>query len=94
MHKRVKSTTKSDKQSSSVEALFELGFMNHQQGQIENARQIYQQVLTLKPNHFNSLHLTGVIEYQKANYEKSIELYQKAITFNSSNAACFYNLGN
>jgi len=68
--------------------------MNHQQGQIENARQIYQQVLTLKPNHFNSLHLTGVIEYQKANYEKSIELYQKAITFNSSNAACFYNLGN
>ena len=43
------------------QALFQRGFALHQQGQLQEAQNIYQQVLRLNPQHFDALHLGGVI---------------------------------
>ena len=52
---------------SEVVALFKQGLALHQQGQLEQAKQIYEQVLAKHPSHFDALHLSGLIAAQSKN---------------------------
>ena len=78
---------------SQVAALFKQGLHLHQQGQLAQARQIYEQVLAKQPTHFDALHLSGVIAAQSKNPTLALELIGKAIEINPKNAATYSNRG-
>ena len=66
----------------------------HQQGRLDVAEPIYQEILQLQPEHFDALHLLGVIALQKGQLQDSINLIKRAIAVDSSQSAAYSNLGN
>jgi len=77
-----------------AQARFQQGLALHHGGQLAQAQEIYQQVLTIHPQHFDALHLLGVIAYQTGNHSQALRLIDKAITIYPNNAAFYSNRGN
>ena len=50
-----------------VEYLCKLGLEFHRKGQLAHAQKVYEDVLNLQPNHFDALHMLGVIAAQAEN---------------------------
>ena len=65
----------------------------HQQGKLSDAKKIHKEILKQRPNHFDALHLLGVIAYQTKNLHQAEELIGKAIKVNPNNAAAYSNRG-
>jgi len=65
----------------------------HQQGRLEQAHALYQQVLALDPQQFDALHLSGVIERQRGNPGRAAELIQAALQIDPQQARAHANLG-
>ena len=76
-----------------LQAKFNQGLMLHQQGKLAEAERIYCEVLEQAPNHFDALHLLGVIAVQTKQTERAVELITKAIRLNAKLAAAHSNLG-
>jgi tetratricopeptide (TPR) repeat protein len=68
-----------------------LAIQLQKKGALENAEEIYNQILDKKPNNPDALHLLGLINHQKGEQEKAIELITKAIQSNP-NAMYYGNL--
>jgi protein O-GlcNAc transferase len=70
------------------------GVALHKQGNLFDAGQIYQEVLQQQPNHFEALHLLGIVALQTRRTEQAVELISKAIELGANHAATHYHLGN
>jgi len=78
---------------SQVAALFAQGLALHQQGQLTEAKLIYEQVLAKQAQHFDALHLSGVIAAQNRNPTLAVNLIGRAIEVNPKHASAHYNRG-
>ena len=76
-----------------AQAEFRQGLALHQEGRLAEAQAIYRQVLKIQPEHFDALHLLGVISYQTGNLLQAVDLIGRAIELNPSNAAAYSNHG-
>ena len=65
--------------AAALQAKFNQGMALHQQGKLADAERIYREVLGQHPNHFDALHLLGVIAHQTRHTERAVELIGKAI---------------
>ena len=65
----------------------------HRAGQLEEAEEIYRQILAADPRNSDSLHLLGMIEDQRGRHEAAIELIGRAISIDPNQAAFHSNLG-
>ncbi|MFN9727366.1 tetratricopeptide repeat protein, partial [Acidovorax sp.] len=74
--------------------VFQHGLASHQRGQLAQAKTAYEQVLAKQPQHFDALHLLGVIAAQSNNPALAEELIGKAIEINPNCAPAFSNRGN
>ncbi len=66
----------------------------HRQGQLAQAEPLYREILKKVPGHGDALHLLGVIENQRRNYETAVQLIGQALKANPKSAAAHSNLGN
>ena len=66
----------------------------HQQGRLAEAERIDADVLRQQPNHFDALHLLGVIALQTQRTDRGIELIRRAIGQNAKVAGAHSNLAN
>ena len=66
----------------------------HQEGRLQEARDLYLEVLKSQPQHFDSLHLLGVIGYQTGNHQAAVELIGMAIAIHPGAAAFYSNRAN
>jgi tetratricopeptide (TPR) repeat protein len=66
----------------------------HTAGNLQQAEQIYLQVLDQKPDHPDATHFMGVLAYNAGNYDGAVAYLKKAIEMMPSNAGCFNNMGN
>jgi tetratricopeptide (TPR) repeat protein len=57
--------------SSTITSLFADGLALHQAGRLADAEKIYNQILAIRPDHFDSLHLLGVIFYQRGDHAEA-----------------------
>ena len=80
--------------SPQVQTMFQEGLALQHRGQLEQARNTYRQVLKLQPNHFEALHLLGVIAAQSKDYAQAVDFISKSIAINPNNATAHANLGN
>ena len=67
--------------------LFARAAHSHREGRLEEAGQLYRQVLAGDPRHADSLHRLGVIAYQKGRFPEAEALLDKAIAQNAKIAA-------
>ena len=68
--------------ANSPAALFNAAVAHHQTGALIEAERQYRHILTLAPNHADSLHNLGLIALQGGNATSAVELIGKAIAAN------------
>ena len=64
----------------------------HENGHLNEAEQIYRQILETVPNHPAILNLLGLIAQDKGEQDEAISLFMQAIRNNSDEVAYYYNL--
>ncbi len=64
----------------------------HQTGEIEQAREIYQQILRQEPNHLHALNLLGLAGWQTGRHAEAVEYLERAIAIDPNQAAFYGNL--
>src|SRR3569623_1584042 len=79
--------------SLSPTAALQLGIANHQIGRLPEAELHYRQVLAVQHHNPDALHLIGAIYLQTNRVTQGVELIQRAIGLNDTNAEYFSNLG-
>ncbi len=75
-----------------VTALVQQGLALHRTGQLDQAVEIYQKVLTAAPDTFDALHLLGVVHLQRGDAARAAELIGQAISINARQPAAHGNL--
>ena len=66
-----------------VPSLFAEGVALHEAGRLADAENIYCQILAIEPDHFDSLHLLGVIFLQRGNHAEAVHQINLALKRNS-----------
>jgi predicted O-linked N-acetylglucosamine transferase (SPINDLY family) len=64
----------------------------HQSGLFADAQALYRAILRKRSNHFDALHLLGVLEHQSGNRETGERLIRRALLVNPRSAAAHSNL--
>ena len=77
-----------------ISRFFEQAIQHHQAGQLEQAKKKYQEILDTNPQHADSSHLLGLVEYQYGNYVKAIQHIQQAVLISPKQPVFLNNLGN
>jgi predicted O-linked N-acetylglucosamine transferase (SPINDLY family) len=80
--------------AAALQAKLNQGMALHRQGKLADAERCYGEVLQRQPNHFDALHLLGVIARQTRRTERGVELIKRAIGLNPKVAEAHNNLGN
>jgi tetratricopeptide (TPR) repeat protein len=70
------------------------GLAFYRQGRIADAERIFAEVVQRVPNHFDALHILGVIAYRSRSYERAVQLISKAISINPNVASVYVDRGN
>jgi Flp pilus assembly protein TadD len=65
----------------------------HQSGQLQQAEQIYRQILRFEPQHADALHLLGLIAHQVGQHDSALRHIGDAIALDKTNAVYHNNLG-
>lgn len=65
----------------------------HQAGHLQQAEDIYKQILAVDPNHANALHLLGVLSHQRGQSDEGIRLIKQALTLCRTDPMFYSNLG-
>lgn len=77
-----------------LNTLFQNGLKLHKQGDITNAKKIFEYIHNLYPNNFNLLFFLATSEAQSKNINRAISLFNKALEVNPNSPDCHFNLGN
>ena len=72
---------------------FAQGLTLHQQGQLEAAREQYLQALAATPQHFDALHLLGVIAHQQGQSAEAVRMIEAALATGTLLPVAYLNLG-
>ena len=79
---------------SSIQELMAGALADHQAGRLNEAEQLYLQVLRLDPEYVDALHFLGVLSHQRGNHALAVTLIGKAIARNRGVPSFHNNLGN
>jgi tetratricopeptide (TPR) repeat protein len=77
----------------SIEELIQSAIQLHRGGELQEARQRYQQVLELEPRQPDALNLLGLLARQTGQLADAVEYGRRAIAADRKQAAYFANLG-
>ncbi len=77
-----------------LEETFKLAVKNHQEGKIDVAQELYNQVLKIDPNFIEANNNLGAIFKLSGEYQKAKSCYEKAIELNPNFIEAHNNLGN
>jgi protein O-GlcNAc transferase len=76
-----------------LQQLFDLALQHHQAGRLQDAEQIYRQILAHEPGHAGALHRVGLLAYHAGRYANAVQLIRQAIVFGLEDAEAYSNLG-
>jgi protein O-GlcNAc transferase len=65
----------------------------HRAGRLTEAEEIYRQILKAEPDHFDSLHLLGVVHHQRGDHAKAVRQIDTALRINPDVAHAHCNRG-
>lgn len=76
-----------------IDDIFQQAFADHNNGNLKEAADGYQKVLSVDPDHPSALHLLGLIEFDRGNYEKSMPLVEKSLDLAPNELQWLLNYG-
>ena len=76
-----------------IQETFNIAVKNHQEGKTDVAKELYNQVLKIDPNHSQALKNIAIIFINLKDYQKAKECYEKAVEIDPNSADAYYNLG-
>ena len=65
----------------------------HQAGRLADAEKMYRIILKAQPDHFDSLHLLGVIFHQRGDHAEAVRQIDVALKINPKMASAYSNRG-
>ena len=77
-----------------IQQTFHLAVQRHQAGRLQQAEQLYRQILAQQPNHADALNHLGMIARQVGHHDVAMDLIRKAIGLAPDRPAYYCNLGN
>jgi tetratricopeptide (TPR) repeat protein len=81
-------------QKKEIDTLLQQGIALQNKGKLNEARTIFEKIITIDSNHFDALHLLGVVFAQIQSFQLADEFLSKALTINPNHSACSNNRGN
>lgn len=84
---------KADKALSQATELYQQAIGLHQQGQLDQAEEVYRRALAYEPRHADALQMRGVIRLQKGDAAGAVELIKRALDIEPRNAKALNNFG-
>ena len=75
-----------------AEDLFKLAFENHKKNNLEDAENLYKDVIKQKPDHINSLFYLAGLSTQKKKFNEAKELFEKVVGLNPNYPSAKDNL--
>lgn len=72
--------------------LLQRGVAHQSRGELQQAEQIYRQILSVQPNQADALQLLGTIATQTGHYDQAKRLMQKSLSVNANQSNVWYNL--
>jgi protein O-GlcNAc transferase len=78
----------------SVQQTFELALQHHRAGRLQEADDLYRQILSQDSAHAGALHLAGLVAHQRGRDDLAVDLIRKAIVLNPASPEAHVNLGN
>ncbi|MFC7514230.1 tetratricopeptide repeat protein [Herbaspirillum sp. GCM10030257] len=63
----------------SLHDAMETAMSHHREGRLNQAEELYRQIVCIQPSHADALHLLGAIAHQHGDYQRAIDLIEKAI---------------
>jgi len=82
----------SDKQLNQVET-FKRAVQLHKEGKLDKAETVYLAILSVQQDHFDALHMLGVIRFQQDRNSEALEYLSSALDRNPTSAAAWSNIG-
>ena len=79
--------------SLTIQETFNIAVKNHQEGKTDVAKELYNRVLKIDPNHSQALNNIAVIFINLKDYQKAKECYEKVVEIDPNSADAYYNLG-
>ncbi|MEI8197285.1 MAG: tetratricopeptide repeat protein, partial [Phycisphaerae bacterium] len=76
-----------------IQQAFDLAMQHHQAGRLQEAEQLYRQILMQQPGHADALHLRGVIASQVGRHDLAVVLIRQAIALKPGYTDAYSNLG-
>ncbi len=77
-----------------IQQAFAQALQHHQAGRLQEAEQLYRQILAQQPGHADALHLLGVIAAQVGRHDTAVDLIRQAIALKPNFPEAWSNLGN
>ena len=66
----------------------------HQQGDLDQAAEIYGEILQTEPDNFNAMQLLATVSVQKGNFAGAVDLFDRALKISPNYAEAHNNRGN
>ena len=70
-----------------------IAYENHRKGNIDLAQSLYEKILKIDSNNFQTIFLLGSLFLQKRNFQEAIRFLNKAILIQPKHANSYHNLG-
>ncbi|MDQ5977544.1 MAG: protein O-GlcNAc transferase [Verrucomicrobiota bacterium] len=67
--------------------------VHHRAGRLDQAESLYRRVRAALPNHFDAVHLSGIVALQRGRTAEAVELLARAHRLGPQNASCALRLG-
>ena len=81
------------KNNKSIEETFNSALKNHQKNNLQVAENLYEEILKIDPNHFQTICFLGTLSIQIKNFDRAKQLFNEAIKIQPNNANVHNNLG-
>ena len=82
-----------DASPAAVATTLQQAIAHHRRGELIAAEALYREILAQAPEHFDALHLLGVVLYANGRHEDAVASITKALAVNPAHAAAHSNLG-
>ena len=77
-----------------IQQAFDLALQHHRAGRLQEAENLYRQILVHQPKHAEAMHLLGVIAHQVGRKDIAEDLIRQAIAMRPDDSGAYINLGN
>jgi len=77
-----------------VQQTFDQALRHHQSGQLQQAEQLYRQVIAQVPGHADALHMLGVLAHQLGRIDTAVDLIRQTIALRPNFPEAYMSLGN